>query len=289
LIIAVASGKGGTGKTTVATNLALVLGRREKTLLVDADVEEPNAHLFLRPVISEREDVTVPVPEIDKGLCDFCGLCAEVCAWGAITVIRDAALVFPELCHGCGGCALLCPRKAVTERPRRIGVVERGRAEDILFAHARLDPGEALTVPLSRAARRDASAPGQVAVIDAPPGTACPAVEAVKGADLVILVTEPTPFGLNDLDLAVTMVRKLGLAAGVVINRSDLGDDRVDRYARTQGLPVLARFPNDLGLARAYARGIPAIKTSRRWEKRFERLAERALALAKGAVQVAGT
>jgi len=283
LIISVASGKGGTGKTTVATNLALVVSQWEKTELIDADVEEPNAHLFLRPLISEREDVTVPVPEIDKARCDYCARCAEVCAWGAITVIRDAAIVFPELCHGCGGCALLCPRKAITEKPRTIGVVERGRARGIVFAHGRLNPGEALTVPLSRSVRRDAATPGRVVIIDAPPGTACPAVEAVKDTDFTILVTEPTPFGLNDLALAVEMTRKLGLRTGVVINRSDLGDDRVDRYCERENLLILARFPNDLKLARAYARGVPAVLASPRWKRRFEALAEQVISLAKGA------
>ncbi len=275
MIVSVASGKGGTGKTTVAVNLALAIGRREKVLLIDADVEEPNVHVFLEPTVDQKEPVSLPVPEVDKGRCTFCGRCAEVCAYGAITVIKGAVIVFEDLCHGCGGCALLCPEKAITERPRPIGVVERGRADGLAVVQGRLNPGEALSPPVTRAAKRDAGAPGRITIIDAPPGTACPAVEAVRGSDLCLLVTEPTPFGLHDLFLATEMARKLGLKVAALVNRADLGDDRVDRFCEREGLPVVDRFPNDLKLAAAYARGQPAVAVFPGWRRRFERLADR--------------
>lgn len=271
VIISVASGKGGTGKTTLAVNLALALSAFHDVRLIDADVEEPNAHIFLRPDLEGSRTVELPVPEVDKDRCRFCGRCAEVCAYGAVTVIADSVLVFPELCHGCGGCTLLCPEKAVTERPRAIGVVEWGRAGEVAFVHGRLNPGEALVPPVTRAVK-EFIRPGGVTIIDAPPGTACPAVAAVSGSDYCVLVTEPTPFGLNDLALAVEMVRKLGLPAGVVINRFDLGDRRVEDYCARQRLPVLGRIPFDRKLAEAYARGRTAVDDLPGWRDRFSAL-----------------
>jgi len=281
MIISIASGKGGTGKTTLAVNLALALGHSRRVELVDLDVEEPNDHLFLNPSLKGREEVCLPVPDIDKTRCTYCGYCADICAYGALTVIKDSVIVFEELCHGCGGCSLLCPEEAVRERPRPVGTVEWGRAGDVSFVQGRLNPGEAFAPPVTRAAKRRMSRQGLV-IVDAPPGTACPAVEAVKGSDLCVLVTEPTPFGLNDLALAAEMARGMGLPAVVVINRCDLGDDGVDRFCEEEGLPVLARIPFDRALAEAYARGRTAVNELPGWQERFAEIGRALLRSVEG-------
>jgi len=269
MILSIASGKGGTGKTTLAVNMALALSRSRKVQLIDLDVEEPNDHIFLRPDIEGSEEVTLLVPEIDADRCTYCGRCAEICAYGALTVIKDSVVVFEELCHGCGGCSLLCPEQAIAERPRPVGTVEWGKAGEVSFAHGRLNPGEAFAPPVTRAAKKRIHSQ-DIVIADAPPGTACPAVEAVKGSDFCVLVTEPTPFGLNDLILAAEMVKKLGIPAGVVVNRSDLGDDRVDRFCEDEGLPIFERIPFDRRLAETYARGLPAVTELPGWRERFE-------------------
>jgi len=258
--IAVASGKGGTGKTTVATGLAVTLASRGIPVrLLDCDVEEPNAHLFLRPELSPPREVTIPVPEVDEAACTGCGVCGDVCAFNAIVPVGGTVLLFPELCHGCGACTLLCPAHAITEVPRSIGVLESGRAwagRAIGFAHGRLNIGEAKAPPVVEAVTALADVPnGEVTIIDAPPGTSCPVIAAVRGADLVLLVAEPTPFGVHDLRLAVEMVEALGQRAALVVNRSDGHDDEVDAVAREHGLEVLARIPDDRRIAEAYARG----------------------------------
>ena len=253
--LAIASGKGGTGKTTLATNLAVVaaeLGRR--VAYVDCDVEEPNGHLFLKPTIETREPVTLLVPQVLVDGCDRCGLCAQVCQYSALVWLRDKPLVFPELCHGCGGCALVCPKRTIIEVPREIGGVESGHAGPVQFVHGLLNVGEAKSPPVIRAVR--AAAPeGDWQLIDAPPGTSCPVVAAVRACDFVLLVTEPTPFGLHDLKLAVQTVRQIGVPPAVVINRADVGDDRVERYCTEEAIPVLRRIPDDRRVAEAYSRG----------------------------------
>jgi len=261
MTVAVASGKGGTGKTTVAVNLALTLGGPVE--LLDCDVEEPNAHLFLRPRWTSKRSVSVPVPEVDERLCTACGACGSACRFHAIVSLKTVPLVFPELCHGCGACALACPTGAIREIPREVGVLERGvleRAggETLRFVHGRLKVGVAMSGPLIRAVKGEAGCEG-LTLIDAPPGTSCPVVAAVRGSDFVLLVTEPTPFGLNDLRLAVEMVRSLGLRFGVVINRADSGDEEVRRYCASQGVPVLLEIPEDRRVAAAYSRGEPAV------------------------------
>jgi MinD superfamily P-loop ATPase len=256
MIISVASGKGGTGKTLVATSLALSLKDGHRVTLLDCDVEEPNAHVFLKPAITGSETVSIPVPKIDEEKCTRCGKCAEVCAYNAIAVLGEHVLTFPQLCHGCGACSYLCPEKAITEEPRETGVVEWGQADGLEFTHGKLAIGEAMAPPLIRRVKQQADNQRTV-IIDVPPGTSCPVVEAVKGSDFCILVTEPTPFGLSDLVLAVEMLRELNIPCGVVINRAGVGDDKVEEYCRKQNIPVLLTIPLDTNIARLYAKGVP--------------------------------
>lgn len=251
MVVAVASGKGGTGKTTVALALAEAV---EGVQILDCDVEEPNVHLFLQPRIDAASEVGILVPQIDREQCDYCGRCAEVCYYHAVAVIRERVLFFPELCHGCGACVLVCPRGAISEVPRVTGRVEEGRAGPLDFVQGRLNLGEAMPSPIIRAvkARQKTSRP---VIRDVSPGTACPTAEALRGSDFCLLVTEPTPFGLADLKLAVDLIRVLGIPAGVVINRADLGDDQVEQFCAAQELPVFLRIPFDRRVAEAYSRG----------------------------------
>ena len=253
--LTIASGKGGTGKTTLATNLALVgaeMGRR--IAYIDCDVEAPNGHLFLNPEISGSKPVHLLIPQILEDACDQCGQCAQSCFFSALVWVGLKPLVFPELCHGCGACVLACPRHAIIERQRDIGIVETGMSGRVSFVHGKMNIGEAKSPPVIRAVRA-ASPDIEWQVIDAPPGTSCPVVAAAKDSDFVILVTEPTPFGLHDLKLAVATMRKLALPFGVVINRADIGDDRVESYCEEEAIPLLLRIPDDRRIAEAYARG----------------------------------
>jgi len=253
--IAVASGKGGTGKTTVATSLAWVASLDGRTVAyVDCDVEAPNGHLFLKPQWLVRRPVTRPVPRVDESRCTHCGRCGDICRYSAIVPLGMAVLVYPELCHGCGGCTPACPAGAIAEVQREIGVLEMGWSGEVQFNRGVLNVGEAMSPPLIRRVRQ-APRRMDLTVIDAPPGTSCPAVEAVRGADGVLLVTEPTPFGLNDLKLAVEMVRALGLPGAVVVNRADGGDRCTWEYCRQAGVPVVAEIPDDRRVAEAYSRG----------------------------------
>ncbi|MBN1420617.1 MAG: ATP-binding protein [Planctomycetes bacterium] len=254
--LAIASGKGGTGKTTLAVNLARSVP--PPVQLLDCDVEEPNAYLFLRPEIRGRESVGVPVPVVDESACDACGACGAFCEYHAIVSLRTKPLIFPELCHGCGGCAKVCPAGAIAEVEREIGVVETGGCDGIAFVQGRLNVGEAMAPPLIRAVKRRVD-PSVLSIIDCPPGTSCPVIVTLRDCDYAILVTEPTPFGLHDLTLAAAAVRELGLPFGIVINRADAGDDRVVRYARAEGIPVLLEIPDDRAIAEAYARGELAV------------------------------
>ncbi len=276
MTVAVASGKGGTGKTTVAVNLALSL--EEPVELLDCDVEEPNAHLFLQPRWISTRTVSVPVPQVDEGLCTACGACGSACRFHAIVSLKTQPLVFPELCHGCGACVLACPAGAIREVPREVGVVERGRRGEIRFVHGRLKVGEAMSGPLIRAVRSEAGQ-SSITLIDAPPGTSCPVVAAVRGSDFVLLVTEPTPFGLNDLRLAVEMVRTLGLPFGVVINRSDIGNDAVRRYCASEAVPLLIEIPEDRRVAEAYSRGQAAVTVLPQLRAVFRELYDRLLSV----------
>lgn len=252
MILSVASGKGGTGKTTVATSLAAVLGSRGQ--LLDCDVEEPNCHILMKPALQTCESITVPVPIVDTNKCTLCGKCGEVCRFSAIVVIGDQVLTFPEMCHGCGGCALLCPERAISEGSRHLGVRETGFAGPVEFVHGRLRIGEAMSPPLIRAVKEKIN-PSKVAILDAPPGASCPVINTVTGSDFVILVTEPTPFGLHDLDIAVEAISHLDIPFGVILNRSDIGDKEVQRFCAQRRIPLLAEIPHDRRIAEGYAKG----------------------------------
>jgi MinD superfamily P-loop ATPase len=268
-VIAVASGKGGTGKTTVAVNLARAAGTQVD--LYDCDVEEPNAHLFLSGEKLDARTVTVPVPEVDSALCDGCGECGKFCAYNAIVSFGAEAVVFEDMCHGCGGCARVCPKGAITEKEMRIGTVETIRSGNVTLVQGRLDVGKAMAPPLIRQLTRRIG-PSDNAIIDAPPGTSCPVVTAVRGAGYAVLVTEPTPFGLNDLVLAVEMTRETGVAFGVVVNRAGIGDGRVNDFCAREGITILAEIPDDRRIAEAYSRGELAVEALPEYRGIFEDL-----------------
>jgi MinD superfamily P-loop ATPase len=255
LTIAVASGKGGTGKTTVSVNLACAAAEAgHEVFYLDCDVEEPNGHLFLKPLLGRRYPVHIPVPSVDEEICIGCGACGEICQFSAILCITDHVLTFEKMCHGCGGCLLVCSAGAITERGREIGVIEEGRARRVAFVHGRLQVGEAMSPPLIKAVRK-AGQHGTFNIIDAPPGTSCPVITTVRGTDFVLLVTEPTPFGLNDLGLAIDVVRELGIPHAVVVNRSDPGNTLAVDFCRRRGVKILAEIPDDRKVAEAYSRG----------------------------------
>ncbi|MBW1803786.1 MAG: ATP-binding protein [Deltaproteobacteria bacterium] len=266
MIISVASGKGGTGKTTVATNLAVSL--ESDVQVLDCDVEEPNAHLFIKPNIEQVETITTPVPEVDMDKCNLCGKCGAICQFKAIVVIGETVLPFHELCHSCGGCMAVCPEKAITETGRELGVIEKGHRNGIEFVHGRLRVGEAMSPPLIRKVR-EYTRSDILTIIDAPPGTSCPVIASMKDAEFVLLVTEPTPFGFHDLKLAIGAVRILGIPCGLVINRSDMGDDQVKAYAEKENISVLMEIPFDRRIAEAYSRGEMIVEAMPDWKERF--------------------
>ena len=274
MIISVASGKGGTGKTLVATSLALSLRNEMPVQLLDCDVEEPDAHIFLKPLLSHQQVVSIPIPQVDEGKCTYCGKCAEVCAYNAIAVIEKKVLIFPELCHGCGACSYLCPEDAISEIGKEVGVLETGQAKGIEFIHGKLTVGEAMAVPVIREVKKHINRE-RLAIIDVSPGTSCPVVEAVKGSDFCLLVTEPTPFGLNDLALAVDMLSKLSIPCGVVINRDGVGDSKVEEYCYQKDIPILLRIPLDIGIAQLYSTGITLVEGMPQWQEAFLRLADK--------------
>jgi MinD superfamily P-loop ATPase len=271
MIISIASGKGGTGKTTVSTNLALSMGTVQ---FLDCDVEEPNANIFLHAKIREQEDVCVRIPEIDKKKCDYCGKCSEFCAYNALAVVPNNVLVFPELCHSCGGCELVCPKDAVRWNKKSIGKVEHGQAEGIDFYHGLLNVGEMQAVPVIKALKRKIDKSNHV-IIDVPPGTSCPVIESITGSDYCILVTEPTPFGLHDLKLAVEVVRHLNIPFGVIINRDGIGDDTVVTFCKDHHIPVLLTIPERKEIAHLYSKGTALVHESYEWREMFALLFSR--------------
>lgn len=268
MIISIASGKGGTGKTLLATSLALALAPDNNVQLLDCDVEEPNDHIFMKPTIEARESAVIPVPIIDQTKCTHCGKCSEVCVYNALAVLKTMVMTFHELCHGCGACSYLCPEQAIREEPREIGVIESGKADGADFVHGVLNVGEAMAPPVIRQVKKHINGEG-IAIIDASPGTSCPVVEAVKGSDFCVLVTDPTPFGLHDLKLATEVVRILGIPCGVIINRSGQNDSETENYCLQEGIPVLMKIPLDIEIAKLYSRGVPLVQGMPEWRERF--------------------
>jgi len=277
MIISVASGKGGTGKTTVAVNLALSL---EHAQLLDCDVEEPNAQIFLKADITDRKPAMVRVPEIDYAKCDFCGKCQEVCAYHALAVLPKKVLLFPKMCHSCGACTRLCPKGAIREVDRSIGEIEIGQRGGIDFVQGKLAVGETMAPPLIRQVKShiDRSC---MTIIDAPPGTSCPMVTAVKGSDFCILVTEPTPFGMNDLHLAIETVKKLGIPYGVVMNRAEPHDLKARIHFKANDIPVMLQIPFDRKIAELYSVGIPFVEQLPEYREKFLDLFKCVLGVAK--------
>lgn len=273
--IPVASGKGGTGKTTIATNLAYLAAQDGRTVAyVDCDVEEPNGHLFLKPLIASSKPIGRPHPRVDEDRCTHCGLCGEICRYSAIVCVGETVLVHPELCHACGGCSLVCRPGAISEVLRDAGKLEVGTTGAVRFVHGVLNIGEAMSAPLIRQVK--AAAPeADLVIIDSPPGTSCPVIESVRGADFVLLVTEPTPFGLNDLKLAVAMIRAMKLPFGVAINRAGSGDDRTREYCRKEDIDIVSEVPDDRRVAEAYSRGLLAAEAVPEFRTAIEPLLQR--------------
>lgn len=279
--IAVASGKGGTGKTTIS--VALAESAPSGVFLLDCDVEEPNSGLFLNKDNGRKKEVTVLIPKVNESLCTSCGVCSAFCQFNALACVGKYALVFPELCHSCGGCAIVCPVKAITEIPSVIGEktlysVQRKNKTSLHFIEGRLSIGKAMSPPLIRSVKKEAedaiqnvpSLKNAVTIIDCPPGTSCPMGTAVIGCDFAVLVTEPTPFGLHDLKIAVETVRKMNIPFGIIINRSTAGDDRVVRYCEKEGIKILLQVPEDMRIAQGYSRGLSLISAVPEYEKEFQ-------------------
>ena len=268
MIISIASGKGGTGKTTVSTNLALSIGNVQ---FIDCDVEEPNANIFLKTNLTETENVNMLIPEIDKQKCTFCGKCSEFCRYNALAVLKNKVLVFPELCHSCYGCSIVCPENAVKYKMRKVGTIEHGQKNNIDFYQGLLDIGEIQAVPIIKNLKKKIDK-NKTVILDAPPGTSCPVVETINSSDFCILVTEPTPFGLNDLKIAVETARILSVPFGVIINRDGVGNKEVENYCQREKIPILMKIPQSKKIAELYSNGIPFINKLDSWDEKFKEL-----------------
>jgi len=276
--IAVASGKGGTGKTTIATSLALSLSSvcagNQPVLFLDCDVEAPNAHLYLHPRINVQKEATVLLPQIDPAKCSACGKCVEVCQFHALALIGKKVLVFPQLCHGCGSCTLNCPEGAISEKPNSIGKLEAGETETgIEFARGILTISEPMPTPIIRQLKRWMQGEsGQIVILDAPPGASCSVVDTIRGSDFVLLVTEPTPFGLNDLKQMIGILREMNIPSGVVINRDGIGDDALEAFCKAENLPILMRIPFDRQIAAGLAKGKPLVDINPQYTTVFQEI-----------------
>jgi MinD superfamily P-loop ATPase len=269
--IAIASGKGGTGKTTVAVNFAMSLTNAQ---LLDCDVEEPNANVFLHAPFQQHSVVTVSIPDIDEKTCTYCGKCADFCAYNALAVVSKQVLLFPELCHACKGCELVCPVDAIGWKKRTVGIIHKGKTDaGIDVIEGELNLGETMAVPVIKALKKEIENDKTI-IIDAPPGTSCPVIEAMQDADYVILVTEPTPFGHHDLKLAVDVVRRLKKHFGVIINRDGIGDNKVDLFCQQNEIPILLRIPHDTNIAHWYSNGEPFVVHRPEMKKTFLQVLE---------------
>ena len=275
MIVTVASGKGGTGKTSVAVNMALSVGDVQ---LLDCDVEEPNAYLFLKPKINKTQVVNVSVPVVNEKLCNRCCKCADFCQYNALFVGTDDVLVFPDLCHSCGGCVLVCPAEAIKEEPHRIGTLKHASAGDIELVYGELDVQRPMAVPIIAEVKRQIRKDKNV-ILDSPPGTSCPVIQTIKGSDFCVLVTEPTPFGLHDLKIIVQVLENMNIPFGVVVNRA--GDNRVHEFCREKGIPVLMEIPYDKRIAELYSQGTPFSQEMPEWKTKFQELFKTVGRLAK--------
>lgn len=268
MILSIASGKGGTGKTTVAVNIALSVSENQNLQFLDCDVEGPNAHFFIKAALDKEKIAYLPCPEIDENKCTFCGRCAEICAYNALAVLKESVLTFPELCHGCGACKLFCPENAIKEKGRRIGVIRKGPAGNILFITGKLDVGQAMSPPLIRQIKKMIDHQQDV-ILDVPPGTSCPMVEAVKGSDHTLLVTEPTPFGLNDLKLSVDTLKQMEIPFSVVLNRSRSANSIIHEYCSKEKIPLVMEIPWDRKIAEAYSKGVTLVSIDPSYKTKF--------------------
>lgn len=269
MIIAVASGKGGTGKTLVATSLAISLNKERHIKFLDCDVEEPNANIFFKINLQIRHSVYLNIPDIITEKCNLCGVCSKICAYNAIAVLPNYVMPMTQLCHGCGACVYLCPQKAIKEKQREVGVVESGNDRNVTFIQGRLNIGEAMATPVIREVKRNINNNEDLVIIDTPPGTSCPVIESVKGSDFCLLVTEPTSFGLNDLRLAVETIRYLKIPCGVIINRYTFDNNLILDYCKNEGIPILGKIPLDVLIAREYSKGNTLVAAFPQWEPYF--------------------
>lgn len=273
--IAIASGKGGTGKTTLSTNLSSFFAEEENVVLVDLDVEEPDSGLFLKANLISEEDKYKEIPKWEKDKCTLCGLCQKVCNYNAVIKLGNEIMVFPELCHSCYACSELCPTSALPMVPKKMGELKQFEKNNLVFIESRLDIGEEQAVPLISQTNQyvDEQFPDEIdKIFDCPPGTSCPVIEATKDADIVILVTEPTPFGLNDLMLAVETMKKLNKIFVVVINRYGIGNDDVIEYCEKEEIPIIAKIPNSRKIAELYSNGKLIYKDIPEVKKQFENI-----------------
>ena len=277
MIISVTSGKGGTGKTTIATNLALSIGDVQ---FFDCDVEEPNSNIFLNAKINKTEDVSVIYPEIDKTKCDFCGKCSEFCQYNALAVVASNILVFPELCHSCGGCEIVCPKNAINWTKRNIGKIEYGSLNKIDLYQGILNVGELQAVPVLNCLKEKIDKKRTV-ILDSPPGTSCPVIKSIENSDFCILVTEPTPFGLHDLKLAINVVKNMKIPFGVIINRDGIGNNDVETFCHDNNIPILLKVPHSDSIAHLYSKGIPFVSDSNEWHLLFLEVFEKIKELVK--------
>ena len=268
MILSIASGKGGTGKTTVAVNMALSL---KDVQLLDCDVEEPNVHLLLPHEINEEKSVYVSTPQVNEELCDHCGKCSEFCEFNALFVTPEKVLFFTELCHSCGGCLLVCPKNAITEKNVQIGVIKKGVAEGVELVYGELNVGEPMSVPVIKGVKKQIKS-NKTVIIDSPPGASCPVIESVHGSDYCLLVSEPTPFGLHDLKIMVQVLEKLNIPFGVIINRAGIGDKKIYDFCEEKGVPILFEIPFQRKIAGLYSRGIPFVLKMPEWKRKFQLL-----------------